>query len=88
MIKVDAFILIVSILLQLYSIFDCGRVDQSQFPGLPKWAWLIVIIAFGGLGGLLWILVGKKRTGGNSGGRRKKPRIIPPDDDPDFLRKL
>ena len=87
MVKVDAFILIISILLQLYSLFDCGRVDQSQFTKLPKWAWLIVIIAFGGLGGLLWIVVGKKRTAGGNG-RSKKPRIIPPDDDPDFLRKI
>lgn len=89
MIKLDAMILIVSILLQLYALFDCGRVEQDQFQRLPKWGWLIVIILMGGFGGLLWILVGRKRTSGNGGGgRSKKPRIIPPDDDPDFLRKL
>lgn len=86
MIKFDAFVLIISILIQLYSLFDCARTEQEQVRGLPKWAWLIVVILFGGFGGLLWLFVGKPKSGGQ--GRGKKPRIIPPDDDPDFLRKL
>jgi Phospholipase_D-nuclease N-terminal len=90
MIKLDAFVLIVSIIFQLYSLFDCARTDQDQIRKGPKWAWLIFILLFGGLGGLSWLLIGRPKSGGggNSGGFGKKPRIIPPDDDPDFLRKI
>jgi Phospholipase_D-nuclease N-terminal len=88
MVKVDAFILIISILLQLYSLFDCARTEQEQVRRLPKWGWLIVVLLFGGFGGLMWLLLGRPKNSGNGGGRRSKPRIIPPDDDPDFLRKL
>ncbi len=86
MIKVDAFILIISIIIQLYSLFDCARTEQEQVRRLPKWAWLIVVLLFGGFGGLLWLLAGRPKSQG--GGRSRKPRIVPPDDDPDFLRKL
>jgi hypothetical protein len=86
MIKLDAFVLIVSILIQLYSLFDCARTDQEAVRKLPKWGWLIVVLLFGGFGGLAWLFIGRPKT--NGGGYNRKPRIIPPDDDPDFLRKL
>ncbi|MEI6119665.1 MAG: PLD nuclease N-terminal domain-containing protein [Actinomycetes bacterium] len=88
MVKIDAFVLIISIILQLYSLFDCARTEQEQVRKLPKWAWLIVILLFGGFGGLMWIFVGRPKTQGKGRGYGQKPRIIPPDDDPDFLRKL
>ena len=88
MVKVDAVVLIISIIIQLYSLFDCARTEQEHVRKLPKWAWLIVVLLFGGLGGVLWLLIGKPKSAGNGGGRNRKPRIIPPDDDPDFLRKL
>jgi hypothetical protein len=94
MIKFDAFVLIVSILIQLYSLFDCARTEQDSVRGFAKWGWLVVILLFGGFGGLLWLFIGRPKSGGqingqiNGRGRSRKPRIIPPDDDPDFLRKL
>ncbi|MEI6038841.1 MAG: PLD nuclease N-terminal domain-containing protein [Actinomycetes bacterium] len=88
MVKLDAFIFIISLLVQLYSLFDCGRTEQDHFKKLPKWGWLIVILLFGGFGGLMWLIVGRPKSPGTGRGRGQKPRIIPPDDDPDFLRKL
>lgn len=88
MVKVDAFILIISIIIQLYSLFDCARTEQEQVRRLPKWVWLIFILLFGGFGGLMWMLIGRPKSPGKGRGYGQKPRIIPPDDDPDFLRKL
>ena len=88
MIKLDAIILISSVLLTLYSLFDCGRTDQDQVRSIPKWAWLVVILVFEGLGGLAWLIAGRPKSKGGSGKSKRKPRIIPPDDDPDFLSKL
>ncbi len=88
MIKVDAFVLIISILIQLYSLFDCARTEQERVQKLPKWGWLILILLFGGFGGLMWLFIGRPKSSGNGRGFGQKPRIIPPDDDPDFLRKL
>lgn len=87
MIKLDGIILIITTLVLLYSLFDCGRTEQEQVRKLPKWAWLLVIIIVP-FGGFFWLGFGRPKAAGNGGGRSKKPRIIPPDDDPDFLRKL
>jgi hypothetical protein len=87
MIKLDAILLIAYTLLQLYSLFDCGRIDQDQVRKLPKWVWLIVILIIP-LGAIFWMLFGRPKNNGGKSSRGKKPRIIPPDDDPDFLRKL
>lgn len=88
MIKLEGFIVVLGIVLQLYALFDCARTDQEAVQKLPKWGWLIVILLFGLIGPIAWLVVGRPRNGGGRGPRRGKPRIIPPDDDPDFLRKL
>ena len=90
MIKLDAILLIAYTLIQLYSLFDCGRTDQDHVRKFPKWAWLLIILIFP-FGGILWILVGRPKnqgSGNRNGSRGKKPRIIPPDDNPDFLKNL
>ena len=77
------------IALSLYAFFDCARTDQDQVRGLPKWAWLLVIIFVSfTLGAIAWLIWGRPKSPGKGRGYGQKPRIIPPDDDPDFLRKL
>lgn len=89
MIKVDAFLLFLSIGVQIYALFDVARKPQESFIKWPKWAWLIIVILFGLIGSLLWILWGRKNNGGGSRPPRRGPtRDIPPDDNPDFLKNL
>lgn len=67
----------------IYSVADCALFDRSRVRGLPKPVWVLVVILFPIIGGILWFLVGR--------GRRKADlarRVTAPDDDPAFLGKL
>ena len=70
------------------SLFDLIKRPSEEIQRFPKWGWIIIIILFELIGGVLYLLLGRPRKGRGTGGRRGKPRIIPPDDDPDFLNKL
>ena len=67
----------------IYSVADCALFDRSRVRGLPKPLWLLVIILFPVIGGVLWFLIGRGRRG--SAAQR---RYTAPDDDPEFLGKL
>jgi len=67
----------------IYSVADCALFDRSRVRGLPKPVWLLVIILFPVIGGVLWFLIGRGRR--RSGQQR---RVTAPDDDPEFLGKL
>jgi hypothetical protein len=86
MIKLQAIILISSLVLTLYSFIDCARRDDSMLNKLPKWGWLLLILLLSPFGAIAYLAIGRVR--GERGPRPPKRRILPPDDDPDFLRKL
>jgi hypothetical protein len=86
MIKLQAIILITSLVLTLYSFIDCARRDDSMLNKLPKWGWLLLILLLSPFGAIAYLAIGRVR--GERGPRPPKRRILPPDDDPDFLRKL
>ncbi|WP_348789743.1 PLD nuclease N-terminal domain-containing protein [Leifsonia sp. NPDC080035] len=67
----------------IYSVADCALFDRSRVRGLPKPVWLLVIIIFPVIGGILWFLIGRGRRRAES-----ERRIVAPDDDPAFLGKL
>ncbi|MFF1571498.1 PLDc N-terminal domain-containing protein [Leifsonia sp. NPDC058292] len=67
----------------IYSVADCALFERSRVRGLPKPVWLLVIILFPVIGGVLWFLVGRGRR--RSEGVR---RTTAPDDDPEFLKRL
>lgn len=70
----------------IYAAIDCLRSDDAEIRGLPKPLWLLLIVAFPLLGGVMYILVGRQPAPGSPTSRRL--RTIAPDDDPDFLRTL
>lgn len=86
MIKVEGFLVILSLALSLYTFVDCAMRDETQIKKLPKWGWLLVILFTGLIGPIAYLIVG--RVGGPKGPKPGKKRILPPDDDPDFLRGL
>jgi Phospholipase_D-nuclease N-terminal len=88
MIKIDALLVFIGIGVQIYALFDIARKPQESFTQWPKWAWLIVVILFGLIGSLVWVLWGRKRNGGPGPRRQRPTRDLPPDDNPDFLRNL
>ena len=45
----------------IYSVADCALFDRSRVRGLPKPVWLLIIILFPVIGGILWFLIGRGR---------------------------
>lgn len=89
MVKLEGFLVVVSLALTLFSFVDCAMREDVQLRKLPKWGWLLVIILFGTFGSVFYLVAG--RNGARTPGIKKpqqKPRILPPDDDPDFLKNL
>jgi len=74
---------VAALVFYIYSVADCALFDRSRVRGLPKPVWVLVVILFPIIGGILWFLVGR--------GRRQADlarRVPAPDDDPAFLGKL
>ena len=86
MIKLQAFLVIASLALTLYSFIDCAKRDETQIQKLPKLGWLLIILFLSTFGSIAYLVVGRTRR--DKGPRAPKRRILPPDDDPDFLRRL
>jgi heme/copper-type cytochrome/quinol oxidase subunit 2 len=90
MIKLDALLVFIGIGVQIYALIDVARTPQESFTQWHKWVWLIIVILFGLIGSLFWVVWGRRRNGnGGNGPRRPRPgKDLPPDDNPDFLRNL
>ncbi|MHA7984173.1 PLD nuclease N-terminal domain-containing protein [Rathayibacter sp. CAU 1779] len=83
MIRVWLVVGVIAALFYIFSIVDCALAERERVRGLPKAAWIPIVIVFPLIGGILWFLIGRPRRGTASG-----RRIVAPDDDPDFLRKV
>jgi hypothetical protein len=74
---------VAALVFYIYSVADCALFDRLRVRGLPKAVWLLIIILFPVIGGILWFLIGRGRRNAAIG-----RRVIAPDDDPEFLGKL
>lgn len=93
-----ALLAIASIALTVFALADCIQTEGSQVRGIPKWAWIILIVLIPWAGPITWLLVGKDRELGRGapagyGGMRGRPTPgrtgpLAPDEDPEFLRRL
>ncbi|GAB76887.1 Phospholipase_D-nuclease N-terminal [Austwickia chelonae] len=78
----------------VYAVSDCIQTDEERISGPPKTTWVMMVLAFPGVGGVVWFMVGRPYGQDNSSllkrlrepPRPKGPRG--PDDDPDFLKSL
>lgn len=85
-----------SVVLAALALIDClSEPDRHRLRGLPRWAWVLVILLVPLLGPVAYLLTGRPlpqgrtRAGGGwpaSGGGTSRPKA--PDDDPEFLRSL
>jgi hypothetical protein len=69
----------------IYAIVDCILFERERVRGLPKGAWVPIVIVFPIIGALLWFLVGRGPKPRAAGPVRRGPA---PDDDPAFLERL
>ncbi|WP_010550373.1 PLD nuclease N-terminal domain-containing protein [Brachybacterium paraconglomeratum] len=82
---------VLSIALTVFALADCVQTQDDKVRGVPKWAWIVLIVLIPWAGPLTWLFVGKERSwgrgsSGSPGPRRDGP--LAPDEDPEFLRKL
>ncbi|QJU52241.1 PLDc N-terminal domain-containing protein [Herbiconiux sp. KACC 21604] len=73
-------LVIVVVAFTVYALVDCLMLPKSRVKALPRPVWVLIILLFTPIGGILWLLIGRGR-------RVTKPpvRALGPDDDPDFL---
>lgn len=92
MARVFIFLTLASMLLAAAALISVLSVeDKSKIRGLPRFAWVILIIIAPLLGSVAYFIAGRPPKEGRSGaGWRipEPPRPSAPDDDPDFLRSL
>lgn len=67
----------------VFSIVDCAVQPATRHRGVPKGAWIAIVVLIPVLGGVLWFALGRRRGSANGGARQ-----VAPDDDPEFLRTL
>ncbi|HEX7352380.1 PLD nuclease N-terminal domain-containing protein [Brachybacterium sp.] len=79
-------IAVLSIALTVFALADCVQTEDEKVRGLPKWAWIVLIVLIPWVGPITWLFVGKERSSGTGRQQRKGPTA--PDEDPDFLRQL
>lgn len=68
----------------VFSIVDCAVQPPTRHRGVPKAAWIAIVVLIPVIGGILWFALGRRRANDNGGAIR----IVAPDDDPQFLRSI
>lgn len=74
---------VAAVFFTIYAAVDCAMTEAGRARGIPKPAWIVVIILMPVIGGILWLILGKERNHG-------RPAYLPgaPDDDPAFLNRI
>jgi len=78
-------VLLLTVGVTIYALVDCWRSTDDEVRGLPRQAWIIIIVLVWLLGGLAYLFFGRNR---GPTALVERPRMVAPDDDPDFLRQL
>lgn len=87
---VRLFIFLAAVQLVLFVLALISALSAEQVRGLPRAAWVLLIVLIPLLGPVAYFLWGRSQTAPREGApvRRSKPRPSSPDDDPDFLRSM
>ena len=74
-------LIVAAVVFTVYAVIDCAFTAPYRVRGLPKAAWVVIVILLPVIGGVLWFLIGRGRNPG-------RMRTSAPDDDPEFLNRL
>ncbi|MEV5509770.1 PLD nuclease N-terminal domain-containing protein [Streptomyces orinoci] len=85
MLRYLPFLLILA--LWIYAFVDCLNTPENEVRGLPKVAWVLIILLFGEvlLGPVAWLIAGRPRP---AAAGSPQGTWVAPDDNPEFLRSL
>jgi hypothetical protein len=86
------------VVLAILALISCISAEESDLRGLPKIAWVFVILLFPLVGSIVYFAAGLPvqatprpgiwRVGGGFPESERPRRPLAPDDDPEFLRSL
>jgi hypothetical protein len=98
---VRLFLILVAVVVvcEIFALVSAALADPQRVRGVPKVAWVLIILFVPVVGTVLWFTVGRPRrddegsprgSSSRSGGSRSRGsrRPLGPDDDPDFLNGL
>ena len=96
MVRLFAVLFVVQLVLAVVALIGCLSADESEIRGLPRIAWVLIILLFPLVGSIAWFVAGKPATARKAGGwapgagvpQHERPRPVAPDDNPEFLRSL
>lgn len=71
-----ALVYVVPIALAIYATIDLSRSLPEERAGLPRWAWLAIIVLLPMLGPIVWIVVSRYYRAETQ--PRPRPRPVPP----------
>ena len=78
MVRIWLVLVAVVVVITVFCAVDALMLDRLRSRGLPRWAWVLVVVLIPVAGPVLWLTVGRGRIA----------RTIAPDDDPEFLAEL
>lgn len=71
---------LLAVVFWVYSVIDCAVQPPIRHRGVPKPAWVVIVLLLPVIGGILWFALGRVR--------RRALLTAAPDDDAAFLRRL
>ncbi len=77
-------LVLVIVAITVYALVEAAQAHPNRVRLMPRWLWMVAIVALPILGPVGWFALGRPHGGIGPAGRRP----IAPDDDPDFLRRL
>ncbi|RGC69856.1 hypothetical protein C5N14_05465 [Micromonospora sp. MW-13] len=95
MARLYVLLFLVQIVLAVCALISCLSAEEGQVRGLPRIAWVLVILIFPLVGSIAWFVAGREPAAGRprAAGPLGRPpaerrRPVAPDDDPEFLSSL
>ncbi|GAA1295344.1 MULTISPECIES: PLD nuclease N-terminal domain-containing protein [Brachybacterium] len=84
---VKGLLAVLSIALTVFALADCVQTVDDKVRGIPKWAWIVLIVLLPWVGPITWLVVGRERAP-EPDARPRRDGPSAPDEDPEFLRRL
>ncbi|UUT34824.1 PLDc N-terminal domain-containing protein [Microbacterium elymi] len=73
-------LVLAAVIFWVFAVVDAAVQPPARHRGVSKPVWVVIVIVFPVVGGILWFTVGRVSA--------RASRVIAPDDDPEFLRGL